>query len=115
MEKTNGYMVTACSGASNTGAYTDGIARLASQRAGVSMVCLPKVAIGDEALIANAKGAARLVVLDGCPIECAKKIMNRAGVEGFKHLVMTDFEIKKGVTPVIAGKVESIVREIDAM
>ena len=55
--------------------------------------CLP---YGTETLIANAKNADEVVILDGCPMLCAKKIADAQGVPAAQHLVMTELGITKG-------------------
>jgi uncharacterized metal-binding protein len=106
-------LVMSCSGASNTGAYADLIARRLDEQNDAGMVCLPKISIGDPALITKVKNAGgKLVVLDGCPLHCAKKILNNAGITDFLHLVITDFGIKKGVTPVTEEKIDELIAKI---
>ena len=106
-------MVMSCSGASNTGEYADKIARKFDEQKNAGMVCLPKISIGDPALIEKVKKAGgKLAVLDGCPLHCAKKILNNAGITDFLHLTITDFGIKKGVTPVTQEKIDKMVETI---
>jgi uncharacterized metal-binding protein len=54
------------------------------------------LAIGTESLIANALNADEVVILDGCPMNCAKKIAGAQGVAAGQHLVMTELGITKG-------------------
>jgi len=54
------------------------------------------LAIGTESLIANAMNADEVVILDGCPMICAKKIAGAHGVAAGQHLVMTELGITKG-------------------
>jgi DGC domain. len=47
-------------------------------------------------------------VLDGCPVDCGKKILEREGITDYKYLRLTDLGYKKGETPVneeVIGKV----------
>jgi uncharacterized metal-binding protein len=106
-------LVMSCSGASNTGDYTDKIARKLDEHKDAGMACLPKISIGDPALIEKVKKAGgKLVVLDGCPLHCAKKILNNAGITDFLHLTITDLGIKKGDTPVTQEKIDEMVEKI---
>jgi uncharacterized metal-binding protein len=52
---------------------------------------------------------ARIVVLDGCPIDCAAKILKERGIDNFEHVHTTDFGIVKGQTPVTDEKIDEIV------
>ena len=105
-----------CSGASNTGEYSDLIARKLDASGDADMHCLAKVAIGDKNLIDNLKKAeAKIVVLDGCPINCAEKILNREGITKIHHLNTTDFGIIKGKTQVTPEKIDEIIQYIKTL
>ena len=49
--------------------------------------------------MANTRGAARVLVIDGCPQECARKTMELAGFKDFQHLKLAEMGFKKGETP----------------
>jgi len=109
-------LVMSCSGASNTGAYTDMIARQLDEQHDADMVCLTKIAIGDPKLLDKVKNAhGKCIILDGCPIHCANKILNNAGISEFIHLTITDFGIKKGVDPIIRENVDKIIMHIKSV
>lgn len=113
METKTNFQIVSCSGASNTGQFADVVARELSDSAEAHMICLAKVAIGDQALIEKTKAQnTKIVVLDGCPINCAEKILGREGITNIIHLNTTDFGIVKGKTPIIAEKVEDIINHI---
>jgi uncharacterized metal-binding protein len=105
--------IVSCSGASNTGKYTDEVARRMSANDDANMLCLAKIAISDTALIKKTKEQPdKIIVLDGCPFNCAEKILAKEGITNIVHLNTTDFEIKKGVTPVTVEKVDEIIDHI---
>jgi uncharacterized metal-binding protein len=113
MEKSQNIQIVSCSGASNTGEYTDDVARLLASTGEANMICLAKVAIGDQPLIKSVKEKnSKIVVLDGCPFNCAEKILGEAGITDIIHLNTTDFDIVKGKTPVTTEKVNEIVEHI---
>ena len=106
----NKITIVSCSGASNTGKFTDEIARRMAAKDVANMVCLAKIAISDTALIKKTKEQPdKIIVLDGCPFNCAEKILAKEGITNIVHLNTTDFEIKKGVTPVTDEKVDEII------
>jgi uncharacterized metal-binding protein len=39
------------------------------------------------------------LVIDGCPLDCAKKTMELAGFGGFTHLNISDVGFQKGESP----------------
>lgn len=106
-------MIVSCSGASNTGCYADKVARKLAESGQANMICLPKVAINDENLIESVKNTTqKVVVIDGCPINCAEKILKDKGIESFTHINTTDFGITKGKTPITDEKINEIINHI---
>lgn len=41
-----------------------------------------------------------ILMLDGCPVDCGKKILDNAGFTDYKYLRITDLGYKKGQTPI---------------
>lgn len=113
MENRHKFQIVSCSGASNTGKYTDDVARILSATGYADMICLAKVAIGDQPLIKSvSEKNTKIIVLDGCPFNCAEKILGDKGMKDIIHLNTTDFGIIKGKTPVTSEKVNEIVEHI---
>jgi uncharacterized metal-binding protein len=109
-------MIISCSGASNTGCYADRVARVLAESKQANMICLPKVAINDEKLIESVKNTdKKVVVIDGCPINCAEKILHEKGINNMIHLNTTDFGITKGKTPVTDEKLTEIINYIKSL
>lgn len=116
MEDKQKFQIVSCSGASNTGKYTDDVARILSETGYADMICLAKMAIGDQPLIKSVKEKnSKIIVLDGCPFNCAEKILSEAGFNDIVHLNTTDFGIIKGKTPVTSEKVNVIVEHIKSL
>jgi len=109
------FRAVSCSGASDAGEFADEVTRKLDLESFVNMNCLTKIAIDDTALIEKYKAAgAKALAVDGCPVHCAKKILEAAGVTGFTQAVMTDMGVKKGNTPVTREKVDEIAGRIRA-
>ena len=107
-------MIVSCSGASNTGCYADKVARVLAESGRADMICLPKIAINDEKLISKVKNTdKKVIVIDGCPINCAEKIMKDHDIENFIHINTTDFGIVKGKTPITEEKLSEIINYIE--
>lgn len=116
MENTKKIQIVSCSGASNTGKYADEIARRLSANGDASMICLAKVAIGDQPLINQIKqNNTKIIVLDGCPLNCAEVILGREGITDIVHLNTTDFGIIKGKTPFSNEKADEIIQYINTL
>ena len=112
METSKKITVVACSGASNTGHYSDLVARKLMQSGKAKMLCLARFSVDDEFAEQAGSEIEKLVVLDGCPINCAELIMKTAGIIELIHVNTTDFGIIKGKTPVTEEKVTEIVEHI---
>ncbi len=59
------------------------------------MSCIAGVGGDVESLVALAKSGRPIVVLDGCPLTCAARCLNRHGIEPKLHYVLSDFGVKK--------------------
>lgn len=95
----NGGIVLACSGASDLGELTDKVARKLRDNKTYNMKCLAMVAADDKALIETLQTTDALVI-DGCPVDCGKKIMEEAWLSNYRYIRLTDFGYEKGKTPV---------------
>ena len=112
MENLPNYQIVSCSGASNTGKYSDEVARMTMSSGAAKMLCLARFSI-DKPFAATSKTEIKnLIVLDGCPINCAEKTMKENGIENYTHINITDFDIVKGKTPFNHEKVNEIVEHI---
>ncbi|MDK2909566.1 MAG: hypothetical protein PWR20_1133 [Bacteroidales bacterium] len=115
MDKSFQYYVVSCSGASNTGKFSDEVARKFMKSGNVKMLCLARFSI-DKAWAEEAKKDIKnIIVLDGCPIHCAEKIMLEAGITNYIHLKTTDFDIVKGKTPYSDEKANEIIEHIQKL
>ena len=113
METSKNFQIVSCSGASNTGLFADAVARDLSNSKEASMICLAKIAIGDQALIQKIKEQqTKIVVLDGCAFNCAEKILAKEGIVDIIHINTTDFGIIKGQTPFSEEKAKEIAEYI---
>jgi uncharacterized metal-binding protein len=85
-----------CAGQANTGQITNLAAIQLTEEGYGSIACASLLAIGSEGLVNNARTVDEVLVLDGCPMECARKIAEAQGVPIAQHLVMTELGITKG-------------------
>ena len=85
-----------CAGQANTGQLTNLAAIQLTKEGYGSIACVALLATGAEGLVTNAKNVDEVVILDGCPMLCAKKIADAQGVPVTQHLVVTDLGITKG-------------------
>jgi uncharacterized metal-binding protein len=94
-----------CSGAADTAEIADLAVRLLHKAKEARMFCLAGIAGEVEVIVANSLAASRMVVVDGCDSDCAKKTMEQRGFNGFVHIRVTDLGWEKGKTPVTEGRI----------
>jgi uncharacterized metal-binding protein len=82
------------------------------------MLCLAGISGKVEDMVVGAQGAERLLVVDGCDSDCAKKTMEMNGFPDFIHFRVSDLGWEKGKTPVseerialVAGGLRELLRQ----
>ena len=101
-------LIFPCSGASDVGGLTDRAARQMTLDLEGKMYCLAGIGGRVEGIMANTKAAARVLVIDGCKEECARKTMELAGFTNFEHLRLADMGFEKGETRVTAARIREV-------
>jgi uncharacterized metal-binding protein len=97
-------------GASNTG-ITSGLASLeAVKELGLTkaaIMCLGGLPTNVKPVLGKTKAAKKIITVDGCPFECARKVVEQSGFKPTKSIVLTrDINMKK------KGFAEDIGKEI---
>ncbi len=93
-------VVYACSGCSDAGEIADRVARQLTRDGAAKMSCLAGIGGRVKSLVATAERAERILVVDGCPLNCARHTLELAGFHKFDHLELHKLGIRKGSTPV---------------
>ena len=91
--------VLSCSGACDLGHISDLVARKLSSEGIRKMNCLAVVGAGISASIETFKQS-NLLIIDGCSVDCGKKIADKAGLTNYSYLRLTDLGFVKGKTEV---------------
>ena len=60
-----------------------------------TMFCLAGLGAGIEGMVQTARDADVNLVIDGCPVDCAKKIFEKAGLTNYRYIKVTDLGIEK--------------------
>jgi uncharacterized metal-binding protein len=81
----NEIVVFPCSGGSNCGQIANQVAVNLTEDGIGTVFCLAGIGAHIQGMIESAKSAKRIVAIDGCSIECAKKTLEHAG------LTITDY------------------------
>jgi len=112
-------LLYACSGGANVGEVSDQAARkLMNQNCG-AMFCMAGLGGGIQGMIQTARDADVNLVIDGCEMDCAKKVFERAGVTNYRQLRVTDLGIEKAKPKaateeeisMVAAKAKEMLRE----
>lgn len=104
-------LVYSCSGAADVGEVADRAARLLRKQGFAQGSCIAGVGAGLPGYVQSAKGADVNITIDGCPVCCAKKIMESIGITPESYVV-TEMGFKKGSTHATAEVVEAVCENI---
>src|SRR5512141_2853230 len=86
----NTGLMFSCSGAADLAEIGDRAVRMLHKAGDAKMFCLAGIAGKVEQIEANTRGAERLLVVDGCDSDCARKTLEFGGFAGFIHLRVSD-------------------------
>ena len=104
----------ACSGASDVGGIADQAARTLAREKTASMCCAAAIAAEVPDVVEKTRTATKIVVIDGCDYDCARKIMEKGRFKEFAYVRLQDLGMEKGKTPVTEeniAKAASAARE----
>jgi uncharacterized metal-binding protein len=101
-------IIYSCSGCSDAGELADRVARELNKRGVGEMSCLAGVGGRVKPLLSKAQRAQEIVVIDGCPLNCARHTLLNAGVTNFQHVALQTLGQRKGSCPVTTERVESV-------
>jgi uncharacterized metal-binding protein len=112
-------IIFACfGGLSNTGLCTglasiEAVKELGLKKAGIG--CLPSVPINNPTIYEKVKIAKRVITVDGCPFECARKVCQAGGIKISRSLVLTrDISMKKqSLAQDLTGTPKPILQYVD--
>ena len=88
-------LLYACSGGANVAEIADKAARELMFGGQGTMFCLAGLGAGIGSMIQTAKDADVNLVIDGCPMDCAKKVFEKAGIANYQYVKVTDLGIEK--------------------
>ena len=101
-----------CSGAADTAEIADRAVRVLHKAQQARMFCLAGIAGDVELIVTNSQGADRLLVVDGCDTDCAKKAMEIGGFTNFIHFRVSDLGLEKGKTPVTDERIDMVAAKL---
>ncbi len=92
-------LIFACSGAADVGEVADQAARQLTREGKGKMFCLVGVGGRVSGIMASTQVAAKILAIDGCPLNCAKACLEQAGITNFQHVQLADLGMEKGKAP----------------
>ena len=92
-------LIFPCSGGSDVGALADLAERHMTRAGSGKMYCLAGIGGRVPGILASTENAAKILAIDGCALNCAKKTLELAGFSGFEHLGLADIGFQKGQSP----------------
>ena len=104
-------LLFSCSGAADVGALTDLAARRMTKEGIGKMFCLAGIGGGVSGIVETTKSAENLLAIDGCPIACVKKMLERNGFNNFSYLELSSIGFEKGKSPTTDEAVRNIVKK----
>ena len=104
-------LIYPCSGSADVGEIADRAARRLDVENKAWMSCLAGIGGRVKSLVVKAENAERILVVDGCPLNCAAHTLKLAGFQKFDHLELHKIGIRKGSCPVTE---ETILSGVEA-
>jgi uncharacterized metal-binding protein len=101
-------LIFTCSGAADVGEIADQAGRKLHREGKGKMYCLSGIGAGLSGFLETTKASGKALVIDGCPIDCAKKIMEKAGFSNFNYIRVTDHGFEKGKSPASDKAIEAV-------
>ena len=109
-DKKKTLLLYACSGGANVAEIADKAAREMMFSGCGTMFCLSGLGGDVQGMVQTARDADVNLVIDGCPMECSKKVFDRHGITNYRHITVTDLGIEKvKVVRATDGQVTKVV------
>ena len=105
-------LLFACSGAADVGEIADQAVRLASKTGVGKMFCLAGIGGRVSGIVKSTEAAAKIVAVDGCPLNCARKTLEEAGFTNFAHIQLGEIWFVKGQSPLTSQSLQGVVDKI---
>ncbi|MFA6103915.1 MAG: putative zinc-binding protein [Victivallaceae bacterium] len=102
-------LIFPCSGAADVGAIADQAARKLTSEGIGKMFCLAGIGGRVSGIMKTVESAEKILVIDGCPLNCAKNCLEQAGFTKFEHMNLTGLGLVKGQAAVSEENIQKVV------
>lgn len=115
--KPSEIMVFACSGGgANVGQIANNSALEITKEGNAKMYCLAGLGGHIPGIIEATKQAKKVIVVDGCPVSCAKKMVEHVGITVDDYIIITEEGIEKtpgqyNITDEEVQKIKGLIQE----
>jgi uncharacterized metal-binding protein len=92
-------LIFACCGGSDLGEIADLTARKLTKEGVGQMYCTAGIGGRVAKVMKTTESAETILAIDGCPFNCVKNSLEKAGFNKFSHLQITDLGFVKGSSP----------------
>lgn len=93
--KAEDIVILPCSGGSNCGQITNQVAVSLDTIGAGKLYCLAGIGAHIEGMVESARGAKRILALDGCSVACVRKTVEHAGLKVTDWICMTEQGVEK--------------------
>jgi uncharacterized metal-binding protein len=101
-------LIFACSGAADVGTIADQAARKMTREGVGKMFCLAGIGGRIDGIIKTTESASVILAIDGCPLNCVKQCLEKAGFTRFAHLQLADLGLEKCKSPVNEANIAKV-------
>ena len=108
-------LIFACSGGADVGSLADQAARRLTRDGKGKMFCLAGVGGRVSGILKSTEAAGRVLVIDGCPLDCARKTLEQAGFSDMRHVRLSDQGFEKGKTEVNEASVAAAASQAGSL
>lgn len=95
MNKNQKELVYSCSGCSSAAQTANAVAVRLDRTGIAEMSCIAGLGGDVLPLVLVAKSGRKIIVIDGCPLQCARHCLKRHGLAPDQHYDLSTFGIKK--------------------
>jgi uncharacterized metal-binding protein len=104
-------LIFSCSGAADVGELADRVSRKLTRDGSGKLYCLAGLGAELDNFIATTKESSRILAIDGCPVDCAKKVLQKNGFTDVEFLRITDLGYVKGKTAVTESIIDAVTTQ----
>jgi uncharacterized metal-binding protein len=108
-------LIFPCSGASDVGELTDRAARKLTADGVGKMYCLAGIGGRLDVIMETTKAATKILAIDGCKLDCARRTLRQAGFSNFEHIRLNDLGLEKGESPVNEENLNKVIEPCTAL